>query len=76
MPVANGDLLMQLREQRHLTQEALAEAVGIDRRNLRNWEQGRGQIRLKTFYPLAVYFGYGGSRFAELLIYPEPQAQA
>lgn len=37
---------MGLREQRGLTQEAVAEALGVTDHTIRNWEKGRTEPRL------------------------------
>jgi len=46
-----------LREERGLNQDAVAEAIGIERASLSNIERGRHHPALRTTVALAEYFG-------------------
>ena len=56
--------IKSLREQRGLTQRALADAVGVTDKAVSNWESGRGLPDISLVEPLAVALGVS---VAELL---------
>lgn len=49
--------LKQLRKQKKLTQQELAEIIRVHHRTLQNWENGNAQIFPKNQKALAEYFG-------------------
>lgn len=49
--------LRQERLRRHLSQEALAEALGVSARTISRWEQGRGTPQAILRVQLSQYFG-------------------
>jgi transcriptional regulator with XRE-family HTH domain len=51
------DNLKRLREEKGLTQAALADAVETSLRNVQNWEQGRRDPSLQTLRELANALG-------------------
>lgn len=55
MSIANN--IKRLREQRGLTQEELAKAVGMSRPAVTQWETGWSQPRMGTIEKLAAFFG-------------------
>jgi transcriptional regulator with XRE-family HTH domain len=48
--------LKRLREENHLTQEELANNLGLKRYNISDWEQGRTQPDIDSIKKLADYF--------------------
>src|SRR4051794_39121082 len=54
--LARGERIKQLREDRHLTQPAVAEAVGVTLRAYQAWE-ATGGIRWGNAKKLAAFFG-------------------
>lgn len=48
-----GQRIGRVREDRDLTQEALADLLGISRSNVRNWEQGAGEITIEMLSKIA-----------------------
>ena len=50
------NLIAALRKRRHITQEALAEAVGVTRQTIISLESGRYNPSLRLAHKLAVYF--------------------
>jgi transcriptional regulator with XRE-family HTH domain len=57
MAHAIGLRLRALREERNLTQWAVARAVGIERGSIANLEAGTHRVGLRTLMVLASYFG-------------------
>ena len=49
--------IKELRKQKKVTQEEVAEAIGVTRRGFQKWENGESQITLKNASQLADYFG-------------------
>ena len=49
--------LQQLRKEKGLTQEALADALYVSRAAISKWESGRGYPSIDTLKALAVFFG-------------------
>lgn len=49
--------LRELRKAKGLTQQELAEAIGITRRGFQKWENGESQIKSNNAQQLADYFG-------------------
>lgn len=52
---ARGQLLIQLRERRHLSQEDAAHEIGVTAKSLRAWEHG-GAIRWDNAKKVAGYY--------------------
>ena len=50
------NLIAALRKRRHITQEVLAEAVGVTRQTIISLESGRYNPSLRLAHKLAVYF--------------------
>ena len=50
------NMIAALRKRRHITQEALAEAVGVTRQTIISLESGRYNPSLRLAHKLAVYF--------------------
>ncbi|CDG57948.1 helix-turn-helix domain-containing protein [Streptococcus thermophilus] len=51
------DRIKQLRKDKGLSQQALAEQIGLHYRTLQNWENGYGEISIGKAKKLAEYFG-------------------
>nr|WP_283264657.1 helix-turn-helix transcriptional regulator [Streptococcus dysgalactiae] len=49
--------LKELRKEKGLTQQSLADDIGVHFRTLQNWESGESQIKPKKAQRLADYFG-------------------
>lgn len=49
--------IKQLRKDKGLSQQALAEQIGLHYRTLQNWENGYGEISIGKAKKLAEYFG-------------------
>lgn len=49
--------IKQLRKDKGLSQQALAEQIGLHYRTLQNWENGYGGISIGKAKKLAEYFG-------------------
>ncbi len=49
--------IKELRKQKKVTQQEVAEAIGVTRRGFQKWENGESQITLKNAAQLADYFG-------------------
>lgn len=49
--------IKDLRIEQGLTQQELADEIGVPCRTLQNWENELSPIRLAAAYELAVYFG-------------------
>lgn len=52
-----GSRIGQLREQNKETQNALSEAIGVNRKTVDNWEQGIREIKAPDIIKLAQHFG-------------------
>ena len=50
------NLIAALRKRRHITQEQVAEAVGVTRQTIISLESGRYNPSLRLAHKLAVYF--------------------
>ena len=59
-----GDVIRRLREQKHLTQEALAETLFVSGKTVSKWETGKGLPDISLLEPLAKALGIS---VAELL---------
>ncbi|MDA3672868.1 DUF1642 domain-containing protein [Streptococcus thermophilus] len=55
--VKQVDRIKQLRKDKGLSQQALAEQIGLHYRTLQNWENGYGEISIGKAKKLAEYFG-------------------
>lgn len=53
-----GRNLRRLRKAQRITQQALAEALGLKRSNISAYEDERARPSLGNAYKLACYFGY------------------
>jgi len=51
-----SEKMQQLRKQRGLTQEALAEALYVSRTAISKWESGRGYPNLDSLKAIAIFF--------------------
>ena len=49
--------IKELRKQKKVTQEEVAEAIGVTRRGFQKWENGESQIKPEKAQQLADYFG-------------------
>lgn len=49
--------LRELRKEKKLTQQELADAIGVTRRGFQKWENGESQIKSNNAQQLADYFG-------------------
>ena len=49
--------IKELRKQKKVTQEEVAEAIGVTRRGFQKWENGESQIKPDKAQQLADYFG-------------------
>lgn len=56
MTIQLSENLRELRKQHHLTQEQLAEALGVTPGAVHKWETGKATPELETLVELAVYF--------------------
>jgi DNA-binding XRE family transcriptional regulator len=52
-----GPAIKQLREQRNLTQGALAEKIGVSSKTVSKWETGKGLPDISLLQPLAQALG-------------------
>ena len=52
-----NEKLLQLRKQKGLTQEALADALFVSRTAISKWESGRGYPNIDSLKAIAQYFG-------------------
>ena len=48
--------LRELRKEKKLTQQELADAIGVTRRGFQKWEKGESQIKPEKAQQLADYF--------------------
>ena len=56
--MTTGELIRQLRKEKNMTQEELAEYIGVQKSAVAKWETGRTQnIKTETLHALAVLFG-------------------
>ena len=49
--------IIELRKQSRLSQQALADQIGVFRNTISNWETGYSQISLENAKNVAEYFG-------------------
>ena len=49
--------IKELRKQSRLSQQALADQIGVFRNTISNWETGYSQISLENAKKVAEYFG-------------------
>lgn len=63
--------ISELRRTRRVTQEELAEAVGVTRQTIISLENGRYNASLQLAHRLALYFGMS---IEELFLFEEEQA--
>ncbi|HEV5710775.1 TPA: helix-turn-helix transcriptional regulator [Streptococcus pneumoniae] len=49
--------IRELRKQSRLSQQALADQIGVFRNTISNWETGYSQISLENAKEVAEYFG-------------------
>ena len=49
--------IKELRKQSRLSQQALADQIGVFRNTISNWETGYSQISLENAKQVAEYFG-------------------
>lgn len=49
--------IRELRKQSRLSQQALADQIGVFRNTISNWETGYSQISLENAKKVAEYFG-------------------
>ena len=52
-----NEKLQELRKQKGLTQEALAEALFVSRTAVSKWESGRGYPNIDSLKGIAKFFG-------------------
>ena len=52
-----GMFFRTLREEKHLTQEQLAEIIGVSNRTVSRWENGRNIPDLSIMMQLSVFYG-------------------
>lgn len=57
MSIKQGDYLKQLRTERGMSQEKLAEAIGISRQSISKWEQGLSSPDIENIKKLSEFFG-------------------
>jgi transcriptional regulator with XRE-family HTH domain len=64
--IKTGELIKQLRLEKNLSQEALAESAGVSRSNLNRLENGKGEASIETLLKLNKVLGGGliGSHMA------------
>ncbi|MBO0782286.1 MAG: helix-turn-helix transcriptional regulator, partial [Ktedonobacteraceae bacterium] len=60
-----GDRLREERQRRLLTQEELAEALGVSRRSIARWEQNLAIPRTFALQELSRFFGLSPETFFE-----------
>ena len=59
MPISNpfAENLVRLRKERKMSQQALADALGVNRNSISNWERGGMFPSLATMREIAAFFG-------------------
>lgn len=62
-----GDIVREYRTNMQLSQEKLAEILGIDQRTILNIEAGRGNPKFEVLYPLITYLKIPANR----IFYPD-----
>ena len=69
--IKTGELLRKLRKEKGLTQEQLAEHIGVSRRTISRWETGNNMpdlsvlIELADFYDVDIREIFDGERKSE-----------
>lgn len=56
-PYVTGSMIRRLREQRHMTQAALADALCVSDKTISKWETGKGYPDISLLEPLANTLG-------------------
>lgn len=60
--MSTGEIIKDLRKQKHMTQEQLADYVGVKKSAVAKWETGRtANIRRDKLHALALLFGVAPS---------------
>jgi transcriptional regulator with XRE-family HTH domain len=49
--------IKELRAEKEITQQELADQIGVKRHNISDWEQGRTEPDISTIILLSKYFG-------------------
>ncbi len=52
-----AERLFELRQEKHLSQEALAKAIGVSQKSIDFWEKGINEPKLSYIVKLASFFG-------------------
>lgn len=56
--MTTGEIIKQLRKEKRMTQEELAERIGVQKSAVAKWETGRTQnLKRETLDALAILFG-------------------
>lgn len=56
--MTTGEIIKQLRKEKKMTQEELANYIGVQKSAVAKWETGRTQnIKTETLHALAILFG-------------------
>ena len=74
----NGDVIRQIREERRLTLDRLAEVIGTTKANISKWERSRDYIAISwdLFLPLAQALYVAPEELARRLSAPPPTSPA
>ena len=48
--------LFELRQERHLSQESVAKAIGVSQKSIDFWEKGVNEPKLSYIVKLAIFF--------------------
>ncbi|MBQ4542450.1 MAG: helix-turn-helix transcriptional regulator [Clostridia bacterium] len=51
-----AERLFELRQERHLSQESVAKAVGVSQKSIDFWEKGVNEPKLSYIVKLAIFF--------------------
>lgn len=69
-------MLKQIREEKGLTQAALAKQAGLSIRTIQGWEQGRRSPVSPDFFKLVQALDISADQFASIFTPPEPEKPA
>ena len=67
-----SELLKRLRSQKGVTQPQLAEAIGVSKGNVGDWETGKSKPGYQAIVALARYFDVSADYLLELNQTPDP----